>query len=99
MQYDSYQIDNIESSKNVGTVTDLVFDPCIDLILLFLFSCSMNFSGYGDDEKGFYNVYNEVFNTIAKEDMEHMDEQESDFEVRRHGSTWSTWMSKKAILR
>jgi hypothetical protein len=26
-------------------------------------------------------VYNEVFNTLAKEDMDHMDEQESDFEV------------------
>jgi hypothetical protein len=37
--------------------------------------------GYGDDELGFYTVYNEVFNTLAKEDMDHMDEQESDFEV------------------
>ncbi len=26
-------------------------------------------------------MYNEVFNTLAKEDMDHMDEQESDFEV------------------
>ncbi len=40
-------------------------------------------AGYGDDEQGFYTVYNEVFNTLAKEDLEHMDEQEdSDFEVR-----------------
>jgi hypothetical protein len=38
--------------------------------------------GYGDDELGFYTVYSEVFNTLAKEDMEYMDEKDSDFEVR-----------------
>jgi hypothetical protein len=45
------------------------------------YSLTILFEGYGDDELGFYTVYNEVFNTLAKEDMDHMDEQESDFEV------------------
>jgi hypothetical protein len=45
------------------------------------YSSTILFVGYGDDELGFYTVYNEVFNTLAKEDMDHMDEQESDFEV------------------
>jgi hypothetical protein len=45
------------------------------------YSSTILFEGYGDDELGFYTVYNEVFNTLAKEDMDHMDEQESDFEV------------------
>ncbi len=53
----------------------------------YLFLCTLRvilnyfIPGYGDDELGFYTVYNEVFNTLAKEDMDHMDEQESDFEV------------------
>merc|ERR1740128_1604536 len=50
-------------------------------INLFQYYSSSCFSGYGDDEKGFYTVFREVFNTIAKEDSDFMNEQDSDFEI------------------
>ena len=50
-------------------------------VLVPKYSITMVFLGYGDDEMGFYTVYNEVFNTLTKEDMDHMDEQDSDFEA------------------
>jgi len=52
---------------------------------LFQYFTSSCYSGFGDDEKGFYTVFREVFNTVAKEDLEFMDEQDSDFEVPDFG--------------
>uniref|UniRef100_A0A8C3LWZ4 DnaJ heat shock protein family (Hsp40) member C21 n=1 Tax=Chrysolophus pictus TaxID=9089 RepID=A0A8C3LWZ4_CHRPC len=44
-------------------------DDSLDLLHYFTVSC---YSGYGDDEKGFFTVYRHVFEQIAKEEMEYM---------------------------
>ena len=41
----------------------------LDVFQYFTSSC---YSGFGDDDKGFYAVYREVFNTLAAEDAEFM---------------------------
>jgi len=52
---------------------------------LFQFFSSSCYSGFGDDEGGFYGVYDEVFNTLAKEDMDFIDDEDSDFEIPSFG--------------
>ncbi|KAM5332181.1 dnaJ homolog subfamily C member 21 isoform 2-T2 [Glossophaga mutica] len=42
-------------------------DDSVDLLHYFTVTC---YSGYGDDQKGFYTVYRNVFETIAKEELE-----------------------------
>ncbi|XP_041487299.1 dnaJ homolog subfamily C member 21 isoform X2 [Microtus oregoni] len=42
-------------------------DDSLDLLRYFTVTC---YSGYGDDEKGFYAVYRDVFELIAKEELE-----------------------------
>ncbi|XP_047623240.1 dnaJ homolog subfamily C member 21 [Phacochoerus africanus] len=42
-------------------------DDSLDLLHYFTVTC---YSGYGDDEKGFYAVYRNVFEMIAKEELE-----------------------------
>ncbi|KAF4024462.1 hypothetical protein G4228_016425 [Cervus hanglu yarkandensis] len=42
-------------------------DDSLDLLHYFTVTC---YSGYGDDEKGFYTVYRNVFEMIAKEELE-----------------------------
>uniref|UniRef100_K9J1N2 DnaJ homolog subfamily C member 21 n=1 Tax=Desmodus rotundus TaxID=9430 RepID=K9J1N2_DESRO len=42
-------------------------DDSVDLLHYFTVTC---YSGYGDDEKGFYTVYRNVFEAIAKEELE-----------------------------
>ncbi|KAM5264710.1 dnaJ homolog subfamily C member 21 isoform 2-T2 [Ctenodactylus gundi] len=42
-------------------------DDSLDLLRYFTVTC---YSGYGDDEKGFYTVYRSVFEMIAKEELE-----------------------------
>uniref|UniRef100_A0A8C9L2Z2 DnaJ heat shock protein family (Hsp40) member C21 n=1 Tax=Serinus canaria TaxID=9135 RepID=A0A8C9L2Z2_SERCA len=44
-------------------------DDSLDLLRYFTVSC---YSGYGDDEKGFFTVYRQVFEKIAKEELEYM---------------------------
>lgn len=63
-------------------------DNSLDVFPYFTTSC---FKGYGDDEKGFYSVYREVFNTIAAEDSEFMQSEDSDFEVPSFGSSSSSY--------
>lgn len=46
-------------------------DDSLDLLHYFTVTC---YSGYGDDEKGFYAVYRDVFELIAKEELECMSE-------------------------
>ncbi|KAM6224826.1 dnaJ homolog subfamily C member 21 [Rhynchocyon petersi] len=48
-------------------------DDSLDLLHYFTVTC---YSGYGDDEKGFYTVYRNVFEMIAKEEMESVLEDE-----------------------
>ncbi|KAF5912148.1 hypothetical protein HPG69_003424 [Diceros bicornis minor] len=42
-------------------------DDSLDLLHYFTVTC---YSGYGDDEKGFYTVYRNAFEMIAKEELE-----------------------------
>nr|XP_013008338.2 dnaJ homolog subfamily C member 21 [Cavia porcellus] len=42
-------------------------DDSLDLLHYFTVTC---YSGYGDDEKGFYSVYRNVFEMIAREELE-----------------------------
>ncbi|XP_037655101.1 dnaJ homolog subfamily C member 21 isoform X1 [Choloepus didactylus] len=42
-------------------------DDSLDLLHYFTVTC---YSGYGDDEKGFYTVYRNVFEMITKEELE-----------------------------
>uniref|UniRef100_A0A2K6FQH3 DnaJ homolog subfamily C member 21 n=1 Tax=Propithecus coquereli TaxID=379532 RepID=A0A2K6FQH3_PROCO len=42
-------------------------DDSLDLLRYFTVTC---YSGYGDDEKGFYTVYRNVFEMIAREELE-----------------------------
>ncbi|XP_036919046.1 dnaJ homolog subfamily C member 21 [Sturnira hondurensis] len=42
-------------------------DESVDLLHYFTVTC---YSGYGDDQKGFYTVYRSVFEMIAKEELE-----------------------------
>ncbi|KAI2537175.1 DnaJ heat shock protein family (Hsp40) member C21 [Homo sapiens] len=50
-------------------------DDSLDLLRYFTVTC---YSGYGDDEKGFYTVYRNVFEMIAKEELESVLEEEVD---------------------
>ena len=49
----------------------------LDIFQYFTSSC---YSGFGDDEKGFYGVYREVFNSLAAEDAEFLDGDSEDEE-------------------
>ncbi|XP_045704356.1 dnaJ homolog subfamily C member 21 [Phyllostomus hastatus] len=52
-------------------------DESLDLLHYFTVTC---YSGYGDDPKGFYTVYRNVFETIAKEELESaLEEDAEDF--------------------
>lgn len=81
-------------------------DNSLDVFQYFTASC---YKGYGDDEKGFYTIYRNVFDQIIKEDMEFMDEEE---EIPRFGdsksdydsvvgpfySYWSSYCTKKTYV-
>ncbi|XP_041043006.1 dnaJ homolog subfamily C member 21 isoform X2 [Carcharodon carcharias] len=48
-------------------------DDSVDLLQYFTTAC---YSGYGDDEKGFYTVYRRVFEEIVQEELESLQEPE-----------------------
>ncbi|NWR76212.1 DJC21 protein, partial [Centropus unirufus] len=50
-------------------------DDSLDLLCYFTVSC---YSGYGDDEKGFFTVYRQVFEKIAKEEMEYITREDAE---------------------
>jgi len=77
--YDKHRLDILQ-----GGLGERLEEEGIDLITFFTSSC---FSGFSDDEKGFYTVYREVFNTIAKEDSEFLESQDSDFEYPSFGKS------------
>ncbi|XP_069688020.1 dnaJ homolog subfamily C member 21 [Periplaneta americana] len=63
-------------------------DNSLDVFQYFTPSC---FKGYGDDEKGFYAVYREVFNKLAAEDSEYLSDEDSDFEIPSFGDSNSSY--------
>ncbi|XP_069483213.1 dnaJ homolog subfamily C member 21 isoform X2 [Ambystoma mexicanum] len=50
-------------------------DDSLDLLQYFTVTC---YSGYGDDNKGFYAVYRNVFEKIVQEELESTKEEDSD---------------------
>ncbi|XP_043076993.1 dnaJ homolog subfamily C member 21 [Puntigrus tetrazona] len=60
--------DNHREALLKGGVSGEYQDDSVDLLQFFTVTC---YSGYGDDEKGFYSVYRNVFEIIVKEEMEH----------------------------
>ncbi|XP_065168565.1 dnaJ homolog subfamily C member 21-like [Atheta coriaria] len=84
-------------------------DNCLDVFQYFTSSC---YKGFGDDDAGFYTVYRNVFEQIAKEDMEHMDNKEefttipmfgsaeSDYEmfVRPFYAYWMSYSTKRSYV-
>lgn len=60
--------DNHREALLKGGVSGDYEDDSIDLLQYFTVTC---YSGFGDDEKGFYTVYRNLFESIVKEEMEH----------------------------
>lgn len=50
-------------------------DDSLDLLQYFTVTC---YSGYGDDDKGFYAVYRNIFEKIVKEEVESTNEEDSE---------------------
>ncbi|NXY87706.1 DJC21 protein, partial [Alcedo cyanopectus] len=67
--------DNHREALLKGGVDGDYQDDTLDLLHYFTVSC---YSGYGDDEKGFFAIYRQVFEKIAKEEMEYMTEEDSE---------------------
>ncbi|XP_055917934.1 dnaJ homolog subfamily C member 21 [Eupeodes corollae] len=63
-------------------------ENCLDLFQYFTVSC---FKGYGDDNKGFYKTYAEVFEKIAAEDAEFMDDEEEIENIPKFGDSTSSY--------
>ncbi|ELW53500.1 DnaJ like protein subfamily C member 21 [Tupaia chinensis] len=61
------QYDNHREALLKGGLDGEYQDDSLDLLHYFTGAC---YSGYGDDEKGFYTVYRNVFEMIAKEELE-----------------------------
>ncbi|KAM4719373.1 dnaJ homolog subfamily C member 21 isoform 2-T2 [Anableps anableps] len=69
--------DNHREALLKGGLSGDYEDDSIDLLQYFTVTC---YSGYGDDEKGFYMVYRNLFESIVKEELEHsrMDDEEEE---------------------
>ncbi|XP_063816758.1 dnaJ homolog subfamily C member 21 [Pseudophryne corroboree] len=59
--------DNHRDALLKGGVDGEYQDDSLDLVQYFTVTC---YSGYGDDDKGFYAVYRHVFDLIVKEELE-----------------------------
>ncbi|XP_053264626.1 dnaJ homolog subfamily C member 21 [Podarcis raffonei] len=67
--------DNHREALLKGGVDGEYQDDSLDIFQYFTVTC---YSGYGDDEKGFFAVYRHVFEMIAKEEMESMPEEDAE---------------------
>ncbi|NP_956338.1 dnaJ homolog subfamily C member 21 [Danio rerio] len=81
--------DNHREALLKGGVSGEYQDDSIDLVQFFTVTC---YSGYGDDEKGFYAVYRNVFESIVKEEKEHSkDEEDEEDEFPSFGESESDY--------
>ncbi|XP_073996505.1 dnaJ homolog subfamily C member 21 [Rhodnius prolixus] len=71
-----------------GGISSDYKDDSLNVYQYFTTTC---FKGYGDDEKGFYAVYSEVFNKISAEDSEFEIHADSDFEIPVFGDSKSCY--------
>lgn len=63
-------------------------DNCLDLFQYFTVSC---FKGYTDESGSFYDVYAKVFETIATEDAEFMDDEDEIEKIPKFGNSQSNY--------
>ncbi|GAB1606298.1 dnaJ homolog subfamily C member 21-like [Argonauta hians] len=63
-------------------------DNSLNIFQFFNSSC---YSGYGDDDKGFYGVYRTVFEVISQEDYDYMDDKGSDKTIPQFGRSDSNF--------
>ncbi|XP_072228105.1 dnaJ homolog subfamily C member 21 isoform X2 [Leuresthes tenuis] len=82
--------DNHREALLKGGLSGDYEDDSIDLLQYFTVTC---YSGYGDDEKGFYTVYRNLFESIVKEEMEHrrMEDEEEEEEFPPFGDSQSDY--------
>ncbi|XP_067279001.1 dnaJ homolog subfamily C member 21 [Pseudorasbora parva] len=81
--------DNHREALLKGGVSGEYQDDSIDLVQFFTVTC---YSGYGDDEQGFYTVYRSLFESIVKEEMEHSkDEEDEEDEFPSFGDSQSDY--------
>lgn len=81
--------DNHREALLKGGVSGEYQDDSIDLVQFFTVTC---YSGYGDDEEGFYTVYRNLFESIVKEEMEHSkDEEDEEDEFPSFGDSQSDY--------
>ncbi|KAK3594145.1 hypothetical protein CHS0354_040921 [Potamilus streckersoni] len=59
-------------------------DDSLDVFQYYTSSC---YSGYGDDENGFYTVYRKVFHTIAEQDYAFIEDRNSGDELPSFGNS------------
>ncbi|XP_074546996.1 dnaJ homolog subfamily C member 21 isoform X2 [Halichoeres trimaculatus] len=84
--------DNHRDALLKGGVTGDYEDDSIDLLQYFTVTC---YSGFGDDEKGFYTIYRNLFESIVKEEMEHgkVDDEEEEEAFPPFGDSQSDYDS------
>lgn len=82
--------DNHREALLKGGLSGDYEDDSIDLLQYFTVTC---YSGYGDDEKGFYTVYRNLFESIVKEETEHgrVDDEEEEEEFPPFGDSQSDY--------
>ncbi|XP_045923493.1 dnaJ homolog subfamily C member 21 isoform X2 [Micropterus dolomieu] len=82
--------DNHRDALLKGGLSGDYEDDSIDLLQYFTVTC---YSGFGDDEKGFYTVYRNLFESIVKEEKEHgrVEEEEEEEEFPPFGDSQSDY--------
>ncbi|XP_034565389.1 dnaJ homolog subfamily C member 21 isoform X2 [Notolabrus celidotus] len=82
--------DNHREALLKGGISGDYEDDSIDLLQYFTVTC---YSGFGDDEKGFYTVYRNLFESIVKEEMENVkvDDEEEQEEFPPFGDSQSDY--------
>uniref|UniRef100_A0A3B4WUY8 DnaJ homolog subfamily C member 21 n=1 Tax=Seriola lalandi dorsalis TaxID=1841481 RepID=A0A3B4WUY8_SERLL len=82
--------DNHREALLKGGLSGDYEDDSIDLLQYFTVTC---YSGYGDDEKGFYTVYRNLFESIVKEEMEQgrVEDEEDEEEFPPFGDSQSDY--------
>lgn len=80
--------DNHREAILKGGIEEDYKDDSINLFPYFSLSC---FKGYGDDEKGFYTVYRNIFEQLTAEDAEFTKDSESNEEIPGFGDSQSSY--------
>ncbi|CAF97142.1 unnamed protein product, partial [Tetraodon nigroviridis] len=90
--------DNHREALLKGGLSGDYEDDSIDLLQYFTVTC---YSGYGDDEKGFYTVYRNLFESIVKEEMEHskVEDEDDEEEYPSFGDSQSDYDTLVAFVR